>query len=138
MTRHMTRCIGSLIALSNLSRRGTGKVHVTPITQGSDFRLVLAPSVSFEKSSTIGGTFLSQNVPVCGWSLEFNVVSDVDVFLSKTQVWFTLRHCCHFIIFVLCCLENSWQIEKRLCVLALGTTSRIIGRGKCSSAVEVC
>lgn len=111
VTRHMTRCIGSLIALSNLSRRGTGKVHVTPITQGSDFRLVLAPSVSFEKSSTIGGTFLSQNVPVCGWSLEFNVVSDVDVFLSKTQVWFTLRHCCHFNISVLHCCKSGQTID---------------------------
>lgn len=32
---------------------------------------------------------VSERIQVCGWSLEFNFVTDVDCFLNKAQVYFT-------------------------------------------------
>lgn len=69
-----------------LIRRGTEEVHVTPIISGSDFRIVLAPAISVEKNVTVKSSTVSENIQVCGWSLEFNVVTDVDCFLNKKQV----------------------------------------------------
>ncbi|XP_068695500.1 intermembrane lipid transfer protein VPS13B-like isoform X2 [Montipora foliosa] len=65
---------------------GTEEVHVTPIISGSDFRVVLAPAISVIRQSTVNGAALAESVPVCGWSLEFNVVTDVDCFLNKNQI----------------------------------------------------
>lgn len=60
---------------------------MTPIISGSDFRIVLAPAISVEKNVTMKKSTVSENVLVCGWSLEFNVVTDVDCFLNKKQVF---------------------------------------------------
>lgn len=63
-------------------------MNVTPIISGSDFRIVLAPAISLEKHVTVKSSTMTEYVPTCGWSLEFNVVTDVDCFLSKKQVMF--------------------------------------------------
>ena len=60
---------------------------MTPIISGSDFRIVLAPAISVEKNVTVKSSTVSENILVCGWSLEFNVVTDVDCFLNKKQVF---------------------------------------------------
>lgn len=60
---------------------------MTPIISGSDFRIVLAPAISVEKNVTVKNSTVSENVLVCGWSLEFNVVTDVDCFVNKKQVF---------------------------------------------------
>lgn len=78
--------ITSLLCFKLFTRRGTEEVHVTPIISGSDFRIVLAPAISVEKNATVKNTTVSEDVLVCGWSLEFNVVTDVDCFLNKKQV----------------------------------------------------
>lgn len=67
-------------------RRGTEEVRVTPIISGSDFRIVLAPAISVEKQVTVKSATVAEHIRVCGWSLEFNVVTDVDCFLNKKQV----------------------------------------------------
>ena len=77
----------SLFCFKLFTRRGTEEVHVTPIISGSDFRIVLAPAISVEKNVTVKNSTVSENVLVCGWSLEFNVVTDVDFFLNKKQVF---------------------------------------------------
>ena len=60
---------------------------VTPVISGTDFRVVLAPAISVGRQCTLnGGTLSAESVLVCGWSLEFNVVTDVDCFLNKNQV----------------------------------------------------
>lgn len=61
-------------------------MHVTPIISGTDFRIVLAPAISVEKHVTAKNSTVAENIQVCGWSLEFNVVTDVDCFLNKKQV----------------------------------------------------
>lgn len=63
-------------------------MNVTPIISGSDFRIVLAPAISLEKHVTVKSSTTTEYVPTCGWSLEFNVVTDVDCFLNKKQVMF--------------------------------------------------
>ena len=81
-------CINhQLVLFQTITRRGTEEVHVTPIISGSDFRIVLAPAISVEKNVTVKNSTVSENVLVCGWSLEFNVVTDVDCFLNKKQVF---------------------------------------------------
>ena len=60
---------------------------MTPIISGSDFRIVLAPAISVEKNVTVKSSTVSENILVCGWSLEFNVVTDIDYFLNKKQVF---------------------------------------------------
>ena len=60
---------------------------MTPIISGSDFRIVLAPAISVEKNVTVKSSTVSENILVCGWSLEFNVVTDIDCFLNKKQVF---------------------------------------------------
>lgn len=77
----------SLFCFQLFIRRGTEEVHVTPIISGSDFRIVLAPAISVEKNVTVKSSTASENIQVCGWSLEFNVVTDVDCFLNKKQVF---------------------------------------------------
>ena len=62
------------------------EVNITPIISGSDFRIVLAPAISVEKHVTVKSSTVTETVPACGWSLEFNVVTDVDCFLNKKQV----------------------------------------------------
>ena len=73
--------------LSLFIRRGTEEVRVTQIVSGSDFRVVLAPAISVEKYVAVDRSTVSERIQVCGWSLEFNVVTDVDCFLNKEQVY---------------------------------------------------
>lgn len=77
-------CSNSCLKL--VIRRGTEEVRVTPIISGSDFRIVLAPAISVEKQVTVKSATVAEHIRVCGWSLEFNVVTDVDCFLNKKQV----------------------------------------------------
>ena len=92
-----------------ITRRGTEEVHVTPIISGSDFRIVLAPAISVEKHVTVNSATVAEHIRVCGWSLEFNVVTDVDCFLNKKQVQradvYTL-----FPLHVVCLAEGGGEV----------------------------
>lgn len=50
---------------------------------GLDFRIVFVFVILVEKNVIVKNLIVFENVLVCGWFLEFNVVMDVDCFLNK-------------------------------------------------------
>jgi hypothetical protein len=70
-------------------RQSAKEVHISPLLTGSDFKIVLAPAVTMERTVVDvkdASNPLKDSITVCGWSVEFNFVTNVDIFVSKSQV----------------------------------------------------
>ena len=93
------------------------EVHITPIVTSFDVRTVLAPAVSVSKGGQAQGT--QDTVLVCGHSMEINFVSDVNLYISNSQVSTRLPNFCllrsGIVCLFLCQITNVCLCPLSLC-----------------------
>nr|XP_002741992.1 PREDICTED: vacuolar protein sorting-associated protein 13B-like [Saccoglossus kowalevskii] len=67
-----------------LARKSPQGIRLNPVVLGFDVRIVAAPAVMCDKQTPEGG--MPETVTVCGHSLEINMTTDMEVYLSTEQV----------------------------------------------------
>ncbi|XP_070535266.1 intermembrane lipid transfer protein VPS13B-like [Ptychodera flava] len=67
-----------------VARKSPQGIHLRPIVLGFDIRTVVAPAVVCDKPTPDGSS--TETITVCGHSLEVNLTSDMEVYLSTDQV----------------------------------------------------
>ncbi|XP_071944934.1 intermembrane lipid transfer protein VPS13B-like [Antedon mediterranea] len=66
------------------ARQSPQQISVSPIVHSFDLRVVAAPAIIMDKPSSDADS--KKRITVCGHSLEFNITSDIDLYLSAGQV----------------------------------------------------
>ncbi|XP_033123358.1 vacuolar protein sorting-associated protein 13B-like [Anneissia japonica] len=66
------------------ARQSPQQISISPIIHSFDLRVVAAPAIIMDKPSADPTS--KKRITVCGHSLEFNITSDVDLYLSAGQV----------------------------------------------------
>ncbi|KAK3753814.1 hypothetical protein QZH41_018464 [Actinostola sp. cb2023] len=92
--------------------RSAKEVNISLLLSESDFKVVLAPAVVMEM--TLANSKHTKSLSVCGWSVELNVVTDVDCYLNKSQM----------LLLQILALENTEMVFSCELLSSLGQSNR--------------